>query len=556
MIRLTSVFLSLLMLVLGVAERTHPQSSSTRFRTAEGEPIHEIRIQGNRQISEARIRSALENAPEDIEEAVATLPLPDLNRVILKIEDEDAKRVATIIVVPQPNAGVSPTTPMTRFRTAAGDPIHEIRIRGNQKITEGEILGGLKYGPEDINKAIDALKDALPYFSRVTLAYENDGTRRVAIITVSEKLLSSDYYILTFPPIQFNRVAGWLLAARLELGKRKWLGPVWVRNKPKSAAYQPKIFGEVGYGFGNRLLNYKAGVEANRGQPDKWKLGARVQIHRDTSVVAPDLFPRVEDGLYLLYTVVGAIQLHNYYLRDGVEVTFLWEPRVRVHSLKLTMRAESHDSLRKTTDWHLFNWDSIPKARENPPIYPGQLRSVAFRYDLKSGKNRILGWRNTLLVEHSSPAVGSDFDFTRFQLHLRYAAPIGKNIVRTRLMLGYSTDTLPIQRKFVIGGPGLLNGYPLYAFSGDHGALLNLEFLYRLSNLHNWENLEEWFIVLSFNEGQVWNISDKPYGFDPKADVGMGLQILEDVPIVRLNFFKRLESERGVEFAATWFYRF
>ena len=295
------------------------------FRTAEGEPIHEIRIQGNRQISEARIRSALENAPEDIEEAVATLPLPDLNRVILKIEDNDAKRVATIIVLPQPNAGVSPTTPMTRFRTAAGDPIHEIRIRGNKKITEAEILAGLNRGPEDINKAIDALKDALPYFSRVTLAYENDGTRRVAIITVSEKLLSSDYYILTFPPIQFNRVAGWLLAARLELGKRKWLGPVWVRNKPKSAAYQPKIFGEVGYGFGNRLLNYKAGVEANRGQRDKWKLGARVQVHRDTSVVAPDLFPRVEDGLYLLYTVVGLIQLHNYYLRDGVEVTFLWE---------------------------------------------------------------------------------------------------------------------------------------------------------------------------------------------------------------------------------------
>ena len=123
-------------------------------------------------------------------------------------------------------------------------------------------------------------------------------------------------------------------------------------------------------------------------------------------------------------------------------------------------------------------------------------------------------------------------------------------------MLGYSTDTLPIQRKFVIGGPGLLNGYPFYAFSGDHGALLNLEFLYRLSNLHNWESLEEWFIVLSLNEGQVWNISDKPYGFDPKADVGMGLQISEDVPIVRLNFFKRLESERGVEFVATWFYRF
>lgn len=556
MIRVMLLFIPLLMGAIGVAESTHPQTSLTRFRTAEGEPIHEVRIRGNQEVSEARIRSALENAPEDITEAIAALPLPELNRVILKIEDDAAKRVATIIVVVQVDTESSPTTPKTRFRTAAGDPIHEVRIRGNQKVSEAEIRGGLEYGPEDISKAVDTLKDALPYFSRVHLEYANDGTRRIATITVTEKALSSDYYLRPAPLIGFNRVAGWLLVAQFEMGKRWRMGPLWVQNKPKSAIYLPKLFGEIGYGFGNRLLNYKVGVEANRGISDRWKFGARVQIHRDTTVVAPDLYPHVDDGLNFLYSVAGLTQLHNYYLRDGVEMSFRWEPRVSVHSLELSMRADSHEKLQKTTDWHLFNWDSKPKARGNPPIHPGQLRSVTFRYDLKTRKGSKRGWYNTLLVEHSNPAVGSDFDFTRFQLHLRYAAPIGKNIVRTRLMLGFATDTLPIQRKFVFGGPGLLNGYPLYEFVGDHGSLLNLEFLFRLSNLYDWAFPDEWFIVLSFNEGQVWNISDKPYRFDPKADVGIGFQFSEDDPILRMNFFKPLESGRGVEFVTTWFYRF
>lgn len=540
-------------------ETTQEHPTATRFRTVAGEPIHEIRIQGNQKITEAQIQTALENGPKDIEKAIESLgnTLPNLSRVILVIKDEGARRVATITVATQPDRQSSPTTPMTRFRTAAGDPIHEIRIRGNQKITEAEILAGLEYGPEDFSKAVDTLTDVLPYFSRVTLEYANDGTRRVAIITVVEKVLSSDYYLRPAPLIRFNRVTGWLLAARLELGRRWQMGPLWMWNIPSSVRSElPKLFGEIGYGFGNRHLNYRVGRDMVRGQPGIWNLGVTAQIHRVTTVVAPNLFPRYDSGWYVWNSVLGLTQLHNYYLREGVEVSFRWEPRAPTHSLKLTMRAESHESLQKTTDWHLYNWDSKPEARENPPINPGRLRSVAFRYDLNTRKDSNLGWHNAMLVEHSSPAVGSDFDFTRFQLHLRYAVSKGKNIVRTRLMLGFATDALPIQRQFVIGGPGLLNGYPLYAFAGDHGALLNIEYMYRLSNLYHWEFLNEWFIVLSLNEGQVWNISDKPYRFDLKADAGIGIQLWVDDPFVRMNFSKPLESGRGVQVVTTWFYRF
>ena len=192
-------------------ETAQGQISPTRFRTSEGEPIHEVRIQGNQKISEAEIQTALENGPEDIVKAIAYLPLPDLNRVIVEIKDDGTRRIATIIVIAQPDTGrLRPSSP-TGLWTAARDPIHEVRIQGNQTINEAEIQAALENGPEEIEKAIDSLEDALPYFSRISLQFENDGTRRVAVITVVEKRLSSDYYFHAAPLVRFNRVTGWLL---------------------------------------------------------------------------------------------------------------------------------------------------------------------------------------------------------------------------------------------------------------------------------------------------------------------------------------------------------
>ena len=262
---------------------------------------------------------------------------------------------------------------------------------------------------------------------------------------------------------------------------------------------------------------------------------------------------------------------HNYYLSEGVETSVQWEPVVPTHSLRLTMRAEAHESLQKTTDWQFGNWGSDSEAEENPPITPGQLRSVTLIYNLNTRQNTgahttpqisstgvsvplqnsNLGWHNTLFIEHSNPAVGSDFDFTRFQLQLRYATSRGNHLIRTRWVLGAATSALPIQRQFFIGGRGTLSGYPLYAFAGDHVTLLNLEYFYRLPipNPYNWEWLKhvKTFGILFLDQGQVWDISDKPYRFDPKTSVGTGLQFGQESPF-RFNVSKPLESERGVKF--------
>ena len=542
------------------------------MRTSEGEPIHEVRIRGNQEFTAVEIQAALEKGPEDIVKAIANLPLPGLNRVIVEIEGDDTRRIATIIVVSQPDVERLPTSSPTGLWTAARDPIHEVQIQGNQKINEAEIRDVLENGPDEIEKAIDNLTDALPYFSRVSLQFENDGTKRVAIITVVERRLSADYYLHAAPLIQFNRVTGWLLGTHLEVGKRRQIGPLWMSNLPDSVkAHLPKLFGEVGYGFGNRDLNYRVGGDMIWSQPDVSSLGVSAQIHRATTAIAPELFPHyggVSDAFW-------ALGFHNYYLSKGVATSVRWVPVVPTHSFGLMMRAESHESLQKTTDWQFGNWGPESEAEENPPITPGQLRSVTLRYDLNARKdntpqisstgvsvplqNSSLGWHNSLLIEHSNPAVGSDFDFTRVQLQLRYAASRGDDIIRTRLVLGAATNALPIQRQFIIGGRGTLSGYPLYAFAGDHVTLLNLEYFYRLPtpNPYDWEwlNHMKTYVVLSLDQGQVWNVSDKPYRFDPKTSVGIGLQFGQESPF-RFNLSKPLESERGVKFDLMWYSSF
>ena len=305
----------------------------------------------------------LDEGPDELIAAMATLrgKLPDTQILTVKIDTEGDKRVATIIVTTRPDTANLPTPPMaaadeiaqgqvppTRFQTAEGEPIHEIRIRGNRKITEAEIRAALDGAPENIGKAIDTLKETLPYFSRVTLQIERDSTKRVATITVAEKVLSADYYLHVMPLVQFNRVTGLLPAARLEVGKRRQMGPLWLWYIPSMVrARLTKLSGDIGYGFGNQDLNYRVGGDMIWGEPDISTLGVSAQIYRTTNVIAPDLLPYYANLSTAWANLWGAPQVHNYYLNKGIEMSLRWEPVGPTHALKFMVRAESHESLQK-----------------------------------------------------------------------------------------------------------------------------------------------------------------------------------------------------------------
>lgn len=619
-----------------------PKPTRSQKWQFDGKRIHEFRIQSSLSMPEgsdpksmekamasekANIIKVLENGSGDIADVMPILTsalLSSSRTVSLRVEEEGTKQIAVITVKDIPRTqkisvlksltisgpggdrtqrsildkSVLPMTNTTAIATrflAADAPIHEIRIRGNRKVSEARIRQTLENGSEDIEQALKSLFKVMPYFEEISLRVDEENSKYIATITVDEKPLSTNAYLGFNPPLHlgFTRVTGWEIGTGFEVGRRKEIGPLWMWNVRNSELNEGShLFGKVSYAFGNPHLHYRVGGTANWGTRYVWNLGLTAQIHRLTDVVAPELFRDYNSGIAIFQRIVGMPDFQNYYLRQGAEIALQWTPIMPVHWFKLAMVAESHASLEKSTDWFVANWTSSLRLRENPPITPGRMRGIAFQYDFYNRKNS-LGWHNTLFVEHGSPAVGSDYDFTRLQLHLRYAFPLGNNRIRTRFLFGFSDAPLPIQRQFVIGGMGGLRGYPWrrqeneadgiitykgghqaspYAFAGDRGFLLNVEYHYRLSNLFNWRIYENMFLIAFLDEGQVWNVSDGAYTFDPKGNIGIGLQFgrsnsvtvvnirglqsRRDDFIVRFNIAKALEAGTGVQITMTWYHSF
>ena len=320
-----------------------------------------------------------------------------------------------------------PTLLTKSFQTQDGDPIHEIVIRENQYTEANTIRAALEKGPVEIGAAVDALPDAVPTFERVEFLIEEVDSQRTAIITAIEKPPALRFYTDGAPHLGFNRVTGWELGAGIESGFRaqeKHSSAFTFGFSSESAGEDnSKLFGRIGYGFSDKQPYYRVGGRAVWKEPYSWQFGVTAQFQRWTSIIAPDLFSHYNDTATLILRMFGVPDHQDYYLRHGVEVELEWKavfPMRPVqflrlnHSFKLILLAEAHESLQKHTDWHLFNWGSKSEARENPLITPGQMRSAMFRYDFDT-RNNYLGSHHTFFVEHSNPAFGSDFNWTRFK---------------------------------------------------------------------------------------------------------------------------------------------
>lgn len=531
--------------------------------TYRGHPIEHIQIRASETKQVATVSDGLKNGAGDITELLDGLS-----------STNDSVETPRFIVLPEErmikiSAGrmldeTQPTMLTKSFQTQDGDPIHEIVIRGNQYTEANTVRVALEKGPTEIEAVVGTLPDAVSTVEKVGLLIEEVDSQRTAIITVVEKPPASQFYVDGTPQLGFNRVTGWELGAHLESGFRA--------QREQNSAFRfhfsseserednSKLFGQIGYGFSDKQPYYRFGGRAVWEEPYSWSLGLTAQYQRATSTITPDLFSHYNDTGTTILRIFGVPDHQDYYLRQGAKVELEWKAVFPMrplqflrlnHSFKLILLAESHESLEKNTDWHIFNWGSRSEARGNPIITPGQMRSAMFRYDFDT-RNNYLGSHHTFFVEHSNPVFGSDFDWTRFQAHLRYAYPIGDHQIRARAVVGSATAPLPIQRQFVMGGIGTLNGYPLYAFAGDAGLLFNVEFLYHLFSFGN----QSLSAALILDEGQVWNVSESQRRLDPKGSVGIGLQFETDVDIFRFNVAKALEAEQGVQYNFMFFYSF
>ena len=521
-----------------------------------------------------------QEGPEDIVVLLKKLSDSDVATYVQKVTVNTGEKWIKIQLEDIPDG--SHLIPLSRrYQTSNGDFIDEIQVEGNLSADSNEIVKALEKGPAEITDAVLSLSETIPeidQFDRVEVKIEESGEQRIATINLIEKTLPLSAYTTMIPRIGFNRVTGWELGARVETGlrsrKRDNITPFefdWYSDVPLEKD-NSKLFAQFGYGFGNKQLYYRVGVDKIWGERDKWNFGINAQFQRGTTTIAPNLYAGYNDTGTFFLRLFGVPDHQDYYLRNGAEVALRWQP-LRALNFDLSMLWETHESLLKTTDWHLLNWRSSSKLRENLVITPCDMRSINFRFDFNNRYN-YHGWHNTFLVEHSNRNLGSDFDWTRFQAHIRNAYLFGKNQLRTRFVLSsvvgkpaedhVGTAILPVQRQFIIGGIGTLNGYPLYTFAGDEGYLFNAEFLIGLPDINKLNVLKNIRVdvpnninlVLLFDHGQVWNELDSSWHFKPKGSAGIGLQFGSGINIFRINVAKAFESKQGIQFNLMFFYNF
>ena len=379
----------------------------------------------------------------------------------------------------------------------------------------------------------------------------------------------------TFRPLNtsgLNQVDGLRLGGGFETGKQWHLDPLFfpgsgstIRKNENGTialtdlnennsgtqhltAPSPFLFGTMSYAFSSRSLNYRVGGGITSAENLNLTYGA--QIHRLTSVRDRDIL--ISKGEQFWRALWGT-DFQDYYLREGAVMTVQWQPMNITYSLGLSLLWEEHKSLENRMHFHLKNWSANPTlaGQRNSAIHDGSMRSISFKYDFDNREETDLKynfknrkntgeWYNTFLVEHASPAIGSDFDFTRFLIHLRHYYPIGNNRIDTRLKVGLATDSLPFQRQFVIGGIGTLRGYSLYEFVGNHGFLFNLGYAHSLGN--------DTFIVPFVDIGQVWYHLKDVKHIQPKINLGIGFQ---GGPF-RLNLARSIEEGRGYQVDFKW----
>ena len=309
---------------------------------------------------------------------------------------------------------------------------------------------------------------------------------------------------------------------------------------------KPFVFGTMSYALRTETPNYRLGGGVIFGE--QTNLTYSIQIHRLTSARDRDL---LLSGSEQFFRAFFDADFHDYYIRQGGVMALQWQHASLKHTLGLSLLLEEHESIWKdstsyfrigTTSYHLGT-----DARPNSPIYDGRMHSITLKYDFDTRDSTLvrydLGnqrkkseWYNNLLVEHSNSAFGSEYDFTRFVVHLRNYHPIGDDRIDTRLKVGLASTPymLPYQRQFVLGGTGTLRGYSLYEFVGNHGFLFNMEYVHSLTH--------GIYVVPFVDIGQTWINLDEIKDIYPKVNLGIGFQL----GIFRLNFARALEKESRI----------
>jgi len=259
------------------------------------------------------------------------------------------------------------------------------------------------------------------------------------------------------------------------------------------------VAGHLSFKFASSDVGYALGFEKPFFAAPKLFVGA--EIH---DLTASDDQWQISSTEASLASIGPRLNFRDYYRRRGVQVNSGLRVDRHVEVLA-SYKNERHEPLPIETDFSL--WNSDERFRPNRIAAPGRLSAFLIgvsvegdgfdRESLESSfrrhqvetpfGDRLRGpdgehdmspvWHIDWSSELSSPALDSDFDFSRHILNGRARVPLSQHQdFSVRGIAGWSGGVLPPQRQFGLGGIGSVHGYEFKEAIGDSMQLLNLEY--------------------------------------------------------------------------------
>lgn len=364
----------------------------------------------------------------------------------------------------------------------------------------------------------------------------------------------------------FSRITSWLpdglgIRARFNRMDGYHLGLKY-RNRMNDIGLTFSGYG--GYSFHSEL--WDMGLSINQELFDagntSFILNAGYEYGTDTRFLSP-MYSLGFNSLQTL--VLGTEDYFDYFRNEKMFAGITMENLFPELDVTVTGNRELHNSFDETPvfNYSLFGWHK--DRRPNPAIDEGTLQSISLNVAYNKvpkdfgfmGKNQVI-----LMAEHSSEALGSDFDFTRFSaqvdLHIEtfYQRRLFANALDLSFAGGtYLGDYLPLQRFGSVDGAmnrftpfGVIKtrksvpyvGSRYWTAYGEHNfrtipfELLGIDYLVD----------KGWGIILFGGAGYADAKNEDPYNLlisdDIHTEIGASLNSV--FGIIRLDFAKRLDA--------------
>jgi len=147
--------------------------------------------------------------------------------------------------------------------------------------------------------------------------------------------------------------------------------------------------------------------------------------------------------------------------------------------------------------------------------------------------NATRGTRQQLSLEFALPTLGGDFSFQKyFAEWVQYVPLRGDVRLVGRVSAGYGNGFIPLQERYILGGPTTLRGYPPARFRGTSMVLANLEVRAPLGGIAAF--LKEFTGVLFVDAGQTWPaVPTGTAGL--KVTYGVGVAFTSPIGVLRVD---------------------